>query len=80
MSIWRRIDINLQTGKTVLYHPVLPLVLHTPKMPVQVSQCPSTQGKDRHPHSCPLAGKPARCFAKKCNYLCMQCTVVNSPM
>lgn len=57
MPIQRRIDINLQTGKTVLCCPVLPLVLHTPKMPVQVSQCPSIQGKDRYPQSCALTGK-----------------------
>lgn len=53
MSVWRRIDINLQTGNTVLYRPVLPLVIYTPKMPVQVSQRPSTKGKDRCPHPLP---------------------------
>lgn len=28
MSIWRRIDMNFQTGKTELFQPVSPLVIH----------------------------------------------------
>lgn len=62
MSTWKRTDINLQTGKTLLHPPVLLLVIQTPKLPVQMSQCPNTQRQDRHPQSCPLTQKPARCL------------------
>lgn len=36
----------MQTRKSVLYPPVLPLVICTSQVPVQVSQCLSTQGMD----------------------------------
>lgn len=75
MSTWRRIDINLQTGKTLLHHPLLPLVIHTiSKMSVQVSQCPRAQGQ--MPTVLSPCWKSSKGFCKEENALLSVCNAL----